>query len=263
MPEILTGLKMEDFIHPEDIKATAAISKVPGMDKLLRFVEDQYDNTITRVEMMGYCVRLTEDLAPRFFEILRHVCRILDYDRIPEVFCSRSYSIDVTISGADHPIIGISDYLLNDYDESMLYFLLGRVITRFKAGYMKYFTASDLILQGTGIVGLISEPLRIALANWRRKAEMTADRGGLLACQNMQTAGRFFMHMAGMPAPLTRDVKVRDYLNACAVTSDMAKTGKTVLTLGNESGWNNDRLRELNNWYAAGSMYDIIERYAD
>lgn len=263
MPEILTGLKMEDFAHPDDIKSTNAISKVPGMNKLLTFVEDKYDKTVFRVKMMGYAVRLTEQIAPRPYKILRHVCQILDFDKIPEIYCSRSFSIDIIIAGAEHPVMQVSDFLLNTYDDSLLYFVFGRVITRFKSGYMKYYTTSDIIMQGTEPIELISEPLRIALANWLRKSELTADRGGLLACQNMKTAGRYFMNKAGMPVSLNKDVRIPDYLNACAIDNGLTRAGKGLQTLTKDSGWINDRLRELNNWYATGQMYDIIEQYAD
>lgn len=263
MPEILTGLKVDDFAHPDDIKATAAVSKIPGVSALMTFIEDKYDKTIFRVETMGYCVRLNEKIAPRPYKILRHVCQILDYPTIPEIYSYRSYSIDVIIAGAQHPIMKVSDFVLNNYEDSMLYFLFGRVVTRFKSGYMKYFTASELIMQGLAPVALVSEPLRIALANWLRKSELSADRGGLLACQNMQTAGRYFMNKAGMPAQFTKNVRIPDYLNACAIDNNLTKVGKGVQTLTRDTGWINDRLRELNNWYATGEMYDIIEKYSD
>lgn len=263
MPEILTGLKMEDFAHPDDIKAIKVMSKVPGVDKLITFIEDKVNQLEFTMDMLGNCLQLSEDIAPRPYKILRHVCQILDYDTIPLIFSHRSYSIDITIGGVNNPMMLVSDFILNNYDDSLLYFVFGRVVARFKCGYVKYDTACDLLLKGTAPIELISEPLRIALASWMRKSELTADRGGLLACQNMKTAGRYFMNKAGMPVSLNKDVRIPDYLNASTINNYLIQSGKVVKTLTKDRGWANDRLRELNNWYVSGSMYDIIEEYAD
>lgn len=263
MPEILTGLKLSDFAHPDDLKIMQSLSKVPGADKAMTFIEENFDHMDFSVMILGSCIRLTEENSPRPYKILRHVCQILDYPIVPEIYSTRSYSIDITIGGVETPKMQVPDFVLNHYDDSLLYFLFGRAITRFKSGYMKYYVASKLIMDGTAGLELIAEPVRMTLASWMRKSTMTADRGGLLACQSIKAAGRYMMNKAGMPIQETANVRIPDYLNACKIDIGGVKAGKTIQTISNQSGWTNDRLRELYNWYAEGRMSDIVEKYAD
>ena len=254
---------MSDFAHPDDLKAIQAISRIPGVDKAMTILEDKVNQLEFGLTTMGSCIRLTEQTAPRPYKILRHVCQILDYPNVPEIYSTHSYKVDIEMGGVEKLIMQVPDFILNHYDDSLLYFVFGRVVTRYKSGYMKYFNASQLVMAGTAGLQLISEPLRIALATWLRKSELTADRGGLLACQSMKTAGRYLMNKAGMPIAETQNIKIPDYLNACKADMSLVKAAKGLQTLDNQSGWTNDRLRELNNWYAEGRMSDIVEYYAD
>ena len=123
MPEILTGLKMSDFSHPDDLKAMKAISMVPGVDKAMTFLEDKINQLEFSLTTMGSCVRLTEKTAPRHYKILRHVCQILDYPKVPEIYSTRSYNIDITMGGVENLIMRVPDFILNHYDDSLLYFI--------------------------------------------------------------------------------------------------------------------------------------------
>ena len=53
----------------------------------------------------------------------------------------------------------------------------------------------DLIPGGN----LIGAPLKYALLYWDRMSEFTADRAGLLCCQNRDAVMRAFTKMAGLP----------------------------------------------------------------
>ena len=149
MPEILTGLKIEDFAHPDDLKAVKTLSKTPGIDKLTTFIEDNINQMEFNVRCLGSYVRLTDDIAPRAYKILRHTCQILDFDTVPEIFSTRDYSIDIEIGGVQRLIMKVPDAILRTFDDSLLYYVFGRVITRYKSGYMKYFVASELLINGT------------------------------------------------------------------------------------------------------------------
>ncbi|MGB9977622.1 MAG: M48 family metalloprotease [Thermovenabulum sp.] len=46
---------------------------------------------------------------------------------------------------------------------------------------------------------LLSTGLQIALLNWVRMSEFTADRAGLLTCQDPEVAASALMKLAGVP----------------------------------------------------------------
>lgn len=263
MPNELYGLSVNDFAHPEDLMAINSLMKVQAIDKLMSSIEEKSNRIYIRMITLGNCVRITEQNDPKVFRIVKNTCDILDYPQIPEIYTYRNYGIDVEPSGVDKPVIIIPDFVLNNFDDSLLYFTIGRAVTRLKSGYLKFFVAAKTILWATDSIPFVSDAMKVALSNWLRKSELTADRGGLLACQNFQTAARFLMCKAGMPIKETKTIRVHDYIEDCKFDGSLAKIGKTVQTLSNATGWPNDRLSELFLWNMQGKYGDILDKYLD
>lgn len=263
MPEKLEGLRVEQFAHPDDIAAMRGLSKLKVLDKITAFVENQSSNVYIRMNTLGKCVRITSESSPRIYHILQEVCDILDYDRVPEIYSIRSFALDIQVSGVDDPVMVVPDYVLNCYDDSLLYFNFGRAVTRLKTSSLKLYIAAQMMIQAVGPVELLSEPVKLGVSNWMRKSELTADRGGLLACQNFGTAMAFLFNKAGLPISEAKKVHYMAYMEACKVDSGLAKIGKKLQTLTNCSGWANDRITELFTWKARGYYDNLLEKFLD
>ena len=263
MPNELRGLSVNDFAHPEDLAAVNSLMKIQAIDKLMSSIEEKSNEIYIRMITLGNCVRITEQNDPKLFRIVKKVCEILDYEHTPEIYTYRSFGIDVEPSGVDKPVLIIPDFVVNNFDDNMLYFAIGRAVTRLKSGYLKFFIAAKIMLLATDSIPFVSDAMKLALSNWLRKSELTADRGGMLACQNFQTAIRFLMCKAGMPLKETKTVKVHEYIEDCKFDGSLAKVGKTVQTLSNSTGWANDRISELFLWNAQGNYGDILDKYLD
>lgn len=263
MPERLEGLKVEQFAHPDDKAAMKSLKKIKAIDKAAAYLEDLGDSLYFRMTMLGKCVRVMPENDPRAYRILREVCQILDYDTIPEIYSIRSYALDIQPSGVKRPILLVPDFVLNNYSDSLLYFDFGRAVTRLKSGSLKFYIAAQTLMIASASVQWISEPMKLAFANWMRKSELTADRGGLLACQNIETAMVFLMNKAGASYTDAQKVSYSDYLEAYKIDTQLAAVGKSLQTLNNCTGWANDRIKELFIWYASGRYDDLLEDFLD
>ena len=263
MPNTLRGLSVNDFAHPEDNAAVNSLMKIRAIDKLMSAIEEKSNQIFIRMVTLGNCVRLTEQNDPKTFSAVRKVCDVLDYESLPEIYTHRNYEIDVEPNGVDKPVLIIPDFVVNNFDTNLLYFTIGRAVTRLKSGYLKFFIAAKLMLLTTDSIPFLSDAVKLALANWLRKSELTADRGGLLACQSFQTAVRFLLCKAGMPIKETKTVKIHDYIDEYKIDGGLAKMGKNVQTLTNCAGWANDRILELFLWNAQGNYGDILDKYLD
>lgn len=263
MPNSLIGLSVDDFAHADDLAAVKSLMKVRAVDKLMSAIEEKSNQTYIRMSTLGNCVRITERNDPKLFRTVKNVCNILDYEQVPEIYTYRYYGIDVQPSGVDSPVLIIPDFVINNFDNNLLYFTIGRAVTRLKSGHLKFYVAAQMLLLATGSILLVSDAVKLTLSNWLRKSELTADRGGLLACQNFQTAARFLMCKAGMPISETISVRVHDYIEECKVDAKLAKIGKSIQILSNATGWANDRISELFLWYAQGDYDDILDKYLD
>ncbi len=261
MPEKLYQISVDDFMHPDDLAAVQALQNVPAIERLVSQMEEQANQIMVRMTTLGSCVRLTEENAPRVCRLVRHACEIMDYDKIPEIYTRREYSLDVTPSGVDQPVMIIPDLALNTLDDELLYFTVGRAVTRFKSNYLKFYMVAQLMILSSSFFPVVSDVVKLPLANWMRKSELTADRGGLLVCQNYRAAMRFLMAKTGMPLKETKNIDIPEYIEASKIKSVLVRAGQGMQNLVNVKGWSNDRIHELFRWYATGSYDDLLEDY--
>lgn len=263
MRETLTNLKVEDFAHPEDLQAIRNVEKLKPLSWITSRIEDVGNQLYYQTNALGSCVRLTEETDPHHYYILKDICKILDYPTVPDLYSTRSYSTDIQLSGETKPIMVVSDFILNNYDDDLLYFKFGRAITRMKSGHLKLYVAVNTLMTVTGAG--VSDSVKLAMANWMRKSELTADRGGLLACQSIRSAMTVLMNVAGMPIHEAQKVDYGTYISECKDKTDPAlvKLGKNLQTFTNCTGWANDRILELFLWYSGGAYGDLLDKYAD
>ncbi|MBQ4059519.1 MAG: hypothetical protein IJD40_11390 [Lachnospiraceae bacterium] len=261
MPVILNGLVIEEYAHPDDMAAISAIRNFNGLDTLLSKIGDKANQMLNRSIALGYYVRLTDETSPEIFRIIHDVCKILNYDKIPEVYSKRSYSIDIEVSGAEKPTMVIPDALINNYDEKFLYFAFGRAISKLKSDYLKFYTIARATIEIVEFAKSLPDAINLLFARWMQKAELTADRGGLLACQDCKTAIRFLMNYAGMPVAFTENVSIPEYIAAYRTNDKVVNLCRNLLTLTNCTGFYNDRIVELFNWYTNGGYGDVLDEY--
>lgn len=116
-----------------------------------------------------------------------------------------------------------------------------------------------------GIGDKIFKGLELALYNWYRMSEYSADRAGLLACQNPNAAFSLMYKLAGFPIKFYQELNTDDFL----LQSDEFKnldTGiynKVVKILSaayNTHPWTVMRAKELKNWIDDGSYDSIFNR---
>jgi len=263
MPNVLEGLKVDDFAHADDLAAIRAMKNVEPIDKFMSWVEDKSNQMYLRMNTLGNCIRITPNGCPELYETVANVCEILDYSMMPEIYTMRSYAMDVTPEGVNQPILIIPDFVANITDKGILYFIIGRAVTRLKSGYMKFYSAANLLINVSEILPAGAEAVKLPLVSWMKKSELTADRGGLLACQNFSAASRYMLCKAGMPLHMTKDVSVSEYINACRYSDKTATVGKAVKSLSEKDGFINDRIVQLFTWYNGSNYGDILDKYLD
>src|SRR5207253_6079890 len=77
----------------------------------------------------------------------------------------------------------------------------------------------------------LSAPLQLALMHWQRMSEFTADRAGLLACQDADVAIRTMMKLAGLPQKYFKDINTQDFIEQARSeehTSELQSRGHLV-----------------------------------
>ena len=264
MKNKLYQLSSYDFIHPSDKNAMNAIEKLPGFEKFTAFIHENTIEQYYNIYLKGGLIRLTEKNSPEILRIFRHVAEILEVSKFPDIYLQRSFRYENKIIGYANPVVLLATSCLENMPEDRIYFIAGRCMGGIKAGHNKMEFFSELITEsgmGIDVLKAAVNTLQIPLLQWRRKADLSRDRAGLLACQNYDEAMRMLMLYAGVTVGSENEIKIEDFLQQAVefrnISGLVGKAGKYVQTLYKDSSWVIERAAELFNWYETGE-YEIL-----
>jgi Zn-dependent protease with chaperone function len=110
--------------------------------------------------------------------------------------------------------------LIDSMTPEELRFVVGHELGHIKSGHVLYYQIAMLLPVLAEVVGaatfgvgsLLSFPLEVALVRWQRMSELTADRAGLLACQDVDAATTALIKLAGLPLKFFDKVNTEDFL---------------------------------------------------
>ena len=260
----LGGLDVETFRHPSDARATDALKKIPGLDKLLAKVLEYGLERLYYVDNVASNLRVTPKMFGRLHKNLTWACKILDVAE-PEMYVTLDPTPNAWTYGHTKPFITVTSGLVDLMTDEELFFVIGHEVGHIKAGHVLYGTMARniaaivaMIGQATlGIGAWFGQGLVIALLEWYRCAELTSDRAALLCVQDLEPARDTFMKLAGgttrLAAEMDRDEflrQVREYEEVDRSTLD--KAYKVLLTLNRTHPFAMQRAKELELWFGAG-----------
>ena len=266
--KILTGLDHTSYEHPFDHKALVALEATPGLDLVGKFITKNMVERVYTVQYTGSHLRITKDSYPQIYEYLEYACKILDVDKVPELYIEWGYNINACTIGAENPIIVLNSGLIDLCDEDEIMFVMGHELGHVKSNHMLYHMMAqviNLIISMVPFGGIAAAPIQFALYYWDRMSEFTADRAGLLCCQNKDAAVRAFMKMAGMPIKQFNDMKYQTFIQQAKDFKQldfdgMNKVIKTISIADDSHPWTVMRAAELLNWIDNGQFSTFIPK---
>ena len=271
--KILTGLSSTAYEHPFDKKALASLQSMPGISPLLKKVNEYGIDRLLRLQSIASEIRVTPRNFPQLYQPLLEACQILDVTTIPELYLFRGTGhIRTYIIGVEKPIIGINIEAMEwlNYDE--LLFIFGYEIARIKSQHIIYHQISIVMpvlkiwISSTtlGLGGLIASGVELALYNWVMMAKFTADRAGLLACQDIDVATTALMKLAGLPEEYLTPHVIEDFLiqsrEFAANSVDSLDQVTKILSYSDSNlSWLVMRTGELLKWVDSGEYNHVLQ----
>jgi Zn-dependent protease with chaperone function len=269
----LTGLSVDEFRHPLDQRATAALKQVPGLDKLLAKVLEIGLERMLYVENIASNLRVTPKMFPRLHKSLVWATRILDLPE-PEMYVTTDPVPNAWTFGHTKPFITLTTGLIDMMTDEEVFFVIGHELGHIKGGHVLYGTMArniaaiiELLGEFTlGIGSLLGRGMLFALYEWYRCAELTSDRAGLLCVQDLEAARSTFMKLAAgttrLVAEIDRDEfirQVREYEDIDRSTLDRAY--KLLLTIPRTHPFAMQRAKEMEVWFENGHA-EVMARHA-
>lgn len=266
MPQLKTfpGLRSADFMHPWDVKATAALKAVPGFDKLIAKVMEYSFERVYYLQNVADNVRVTDKMFPRLHRYLRWACKILDVPE-PEFYVSLDPAYNAYTYGHTRPFIVMTSSLLNLLDEREKMFVIAHELGHIKCHHVLYTLVAENLAALLEIVGkvtlglgsLLGAGLALPLLDWYRKAELSADRAGLLCVQDPAVAMRAFMKLAGGAESLHDAMEPQEFLRQIRAYEDrdvstLDRAYKLLITIFRTHPFPIMRAKHLDAWITGG-----------
>ena len=188
--------------HPADRGALVALRKLKGFDTVLKALSGLINERAVRLELLGSAIRVDERQFPALHRSLADVATVLDVADVPEIYVSANPFPNAVTIGMDKPLIVVNSALVELLDEEEMAFVLAHELGHAISGHAVYQTLLQRLLQLTGVLqsiplgGVGIRLIVAALMEWSRKAELSADRAGLLATQDPALAFRVHMKLA-------------------------------------------------------------------
>ncbi|MFP3969436.1 M48 family metallopeptidase [Actinomadura fulvescens] len=197
------GISSRAYEHPADRSALVALRSLTGFDTVLRKMSGLFNERAFRLMFLGGTVRVGENQFRNLHDMVRDACYILDLPEVPEVYVRQSPEPNAMALGSDRPFIVINTGLIDLLDDEELRFVIAHEVGHILSGHAVYQTMMQILISlGSRLAWLPLGNLGIAaiiigLKEWFRKAELSSDRAGLLAGQDLDAAKRTMMKLAG------------------------------------------------------------------
>jgi Zn-dependent protease with chaperone function len=263
------NLGCRDFMHPWDIKATDALHRVPGFDRLIAKVMEYGLERILYLENIADNVRVTDKMFPRLHRYLQWSCKVLGVPE-PEFYVSMDPTPDAYTYGHTRPFIVVTSGLIDLLGEEEQFFVVAHEVGHIKCDHSLYTSLAknmavivDIIGQATlGLGAIFGVSLQLALYDWWRKSHLSADRAALLCVQDRQVAIRTFMKFAGGANKLFHEMDQDEFMRQIrayeeADESSLNKVYKVFLTAFRTHPFPILRAKHLDEWVTSGEFHRI------
>ncbi len=256
--------------HPADRAALQALRAVPGFDDVVRkIVSILGGERGIRLLFQGNSVRTAPNQFPKANALMVEVAATFDWPKVPELYVSQTPVFNAGAYGVDDPFIVVHSAALELLDEDELRVLLAHEMGHVVSGHALYRTIAEILLNVSlgalpFLAGIALLPIRLAILEWSRKAELSADRAGLLGSQNVLATQQLFMKMAGGTRGSLKSgemnleafmAQAHEYL---ATNEGLDVVYKILNTLALTHPMHTVRAAELQQWVASGAYERIL-----
>ena len=273
IPQVLQGLHRHEYEHPWDAAALEALQNTSGLDTLSRQIVKHGLERLARIQLTGSSLRISKNNYLELFDLLQSTCATLGVDQLPELYVEWGTHIGASTIGAEAPLIALTSASIDRLSGQELRFVFGHEVGHIKSCHCLYhlmakwfFDMSEIVGEFTlGLGRILTGTLNAALRTWLRVSELTADRAGLLSVQDLDSAIRVLIKIAGLPRSLDSRVHLEEFREQARQFESLDftivnKWSKSWTGSQNTHPWTVLRASELIKWVESGDYEEVVNR---
>lgn len=263
----------EAYASDNDMRALKALQSIPLLPKVVqKFYEIGADRWMYCWNM-SMAVRCGPKQFKTLYEIMRESCAVLDMPE-PELYVTSNPFPNAFAGGVERPYITIRSSMIDALTDEQLYHLIGHELGHIQSGHVLYFSIARMLApllemlgrRTFGLGDVASIGLMIAMAEWSRQAEISADRAGLLVSQSLDTSLDADLALCAGSSRLKHELSREAFMDQARAYQEMSfsdSMGKVILWL---SGfWTAThpmpvhRAQQLERWVQSGAFDRIMK----
>ncbi len=267
----LYGLNPEDYQHPGEKIAMAALKKIPLLDIVIEKVLDAQVQMDIYAKTVGNCYRITEKTNPRIYGLYKLALARLGVKEEYPLFSKRDFEYNASAIGVKKAFIVINSSVIENYSDIEFLSLIGHEIGHIKSGHVLYHNMASSLNSILGSLGGVAEAasvaLEYALMEWHRNSEYTADRAGLIAATDISAVNTGMMKLLGQSDDIPDiDFSIDKVMKQATdfETDTAGAIGKILYiryTAIATHPWSILRLKHINEWYNSGEYEKVVNMY--
>lgn len=259
------GIDPRSWEHPADKAALRAVRQIKGIDEAFKLLLSFTSERSMKLLMLASSVRVTERQHSAIDRLVNDILFTFDWDYKPDVFITQSPIMNAGVLGVGEPVIIINSAMLRSCGEKELKALIAHEMGHIMSGHSLYKTILWLLANISSMVlpipGVVVYGLMLAMSEWNRKSELTADRVELLALQDSAPSYNLLMKMAG--ADDVSQVNINEFFLQAKEYEDQKTLVDSIHKILN-SAWSSHpypvvRLQELKAWEMSGYYEQIVK----
>src|ERR671930_518969 len=238
---------------------------LPDDQRLKDLSPKAYERALRQVFLAG-SVRLGSEQLPEAWAAHRAACARLDLAEVPDLYLTQFPVTNAAAIGSGRPMVMVNSRTVELLDQEELRTVLAHEAGHILSDHVMYRTALMILLSVSTrslpvMMGLPLVAVRLALLEWFRTAELSADRAATLVNRDPLVTSRTLMVMAGGAA--SRKLSLDAFLKQAAEYEEWEpgwdKLSRLRIEIAQTHAFPVRRVSELMRWVRSGD-YDRILR---
>lgn len=233
----------------------------------LRTTTSKYREAYNEVENQGEGINITEESLPQMYQELKRSCEVLGIKDIPAYSTDWFYGPYHFSNGETHRRIVMMSGSADLFTEAEMAFVLGHELGHMACGHKPYHMLLETFYMpfvNDAAFKAWASIIKLPLLEWYRISDYTADRMGLLCCQDINSALSTMIKKAGLPKKCYNNINIESFIEQARhfnadLTGTMDKVVKILSIRSAEFPWLVVRAGKLLEWYESGEYRQIVE----
>lgn len=266
----LINLSPQEYEHPFDKVALKKLRALPGLDIVTNFFLNWGYVRWQVIELQGSNFHVTRESCPQLYELVEDVAKTLGVEDFPEIYTEWGYAVNAYTTGIkEQTLLVLNSGAVDLLNDDQLKYIIGHEMGHIKSGHILYHLMAQMMSSMVKYIPLgeaLLEPIHFALLYWNRMSEFSADRAGLLACQNKEEAIQTVIKMAGVPMKYFNELNEEAFIKQAEEFEKLNRgfadsTIRSLSILTSTHPWTVYRAGELLKWINSGEYDRIIDKY--